>query len=960
MQAEYLAVGRYIVIPGPAAACIAIDGVHRTAPAPNHRPGVVALFNIICIHQPAALIGIVSNHILLNPGCGRDYTGITAIGSEHIVVVFNSKIHIGIALCPVQGFRALVGKGVGYGHSACIEAQAVPGITIVELIQVKTNVHIGISIEGGPVAIPCTTVGVIGIVIRCSCCIDSKYQVGIACIPQSLQIVSLQTGIGRNGQAIAADIAAGTPVVSTGQLLHNGQNLGFYGNHQYGIYIFNGIGAVFTDDLLTIYLYGNSNAVVGGNSKAIITAAQNRAFTTEGKAFAGGNGNTVINRLHRLNLHQKISKAGCICHHSKVLTGSKGSQIHLEGAGAVCKLIGTDSNFAVAPIVIAVPNQGAAQFTGQSDLQGSVTLGNQILGSSKAKLIVACSTPTDGLCVHIRDSQSAVVAVAVRYPIQQLKASNTGLIHLQAEYLAVGRYIVIPGPAAACIAIDGVHRTAPAPNHRPGVVALFNIICIHQPAALIGIVSNHILLNPGCGRDYTGITAIGSEHIVVVFNSKIHIGIALCPVQGFRALVGKGVGYGHSACIEAQAVPGITIVELIQVKTNVHIGISIEGGPVAIPCTTVGVIGIVIRCSCCIDSKYQVGIACIPQSLQIVSLQAGIGRNGQGICSLSATIAPAICKQQLIHHRSRAIIGCNILLSCNTVQIHCFQQTGKLIAGGTLGQLIVDVGIGTIIIQYEDFLFAVGDGNCVAIIILLRQQSFHLVVDHIGAINIGCTNCCYILAIDGDSIVAHLALHEVVTDIDSIIEYQRCTIVHFLFACGRICIAGTDILSGYGFHLGNIHSLCIMGIPGGIGTVIPQCIAELNLGGIGGIRCLHLLQIALNGPIGLCLHNRIAHKQLHFNALRRSVRLQAGSKYITVASAGVVRDFLCVGVVANGKSKHNIIHIGSIGRNQTVHVQNTIQGHTELFQTGCCCCSFCAGINRNHAKYHHNHKQHCE
>ena len=314
---------------------------------------------------------------------------------------------------------------------------------------------------------------------------------------------------------------------------------------------------------------------------------------------------------------------------------------------------------------------GTAQIAGKGDIQGSIAVSDQILGGSQTQLVIACCTPANSLLVNIGNSQSAIPLVAVRYPIQQLKAGCARLIHVEAEHLMVGGYIIIPGPAAAYATVYGIHGTTPAPQHGTGVIALGNIIGVHLPSALTGIVTDHIFLKPGGRRGHTKVIATGLQHIVAILNGKVAVGTTLCPVQGFSTLVSSGVRYCHRACIEVQTVPGIAIMELVQVNTNIHIGSCIEGCPVTIPLTAVGIVGIVIRSSLCIDSKYQVGISFCPQSLQIVSLQAGIGGNGQGIGSLSTAIAPAICKQQLINHRNRAIIFVNVLLSSNTVQIHC-------------------------------------------------------------------------------------------------------------------------------------------------------------------------------------------------------------------------------------------------------------------------------------------------
>jgi len=55
-----------------------------------------------------------------------------------------------------------------------------------ELIQVNTKFYISRCRKDLPVPIPLTAVGIIGIVIRSSLCVDGKYQVGIAFIPQLL------------------------------------------------------------------------------------------------------------------------------------------------------------------------------------------------------------------------------------------------------------------------------------------------------------------------------------------------------------------------------------------------------------------------------------------------------------------------------------------------------------------------------------------------------------------------------------------------------------------------------------------------------------------------------------------------------------------------------------------------------------------------------------------------------
>ena len=700
-------VGRYIVIPCPAAADITNDGIHRTAPAPQHRAGVIALGNIVGVHQPCTLTGIITYHILLNPGGRRDHTKVVAGGLKHIVAVLDGKVHIGVALCPTQGFCTLVGSGIGYCHCACIEVQAVPGIAIMELIQVNTDIHIGRGIKVCPVTAPLAAVGIVGIVVRCSLGIDSKDQVGVTFIPQSLHIVSLQAGINRNNQGVTANSAAGRPVISSQQFVYCGHYLGFHGNHQIAGDIFYRIGSIFADDFLTIYLYGSSNAVVGHYSKAVIRTFQSGIRTAEGITLTGGSSNAVVNRLNRLDLYQQISKAGSICHHGEGFTSIKGSQIDLKGVRAIYKLIGTDTNFTVAPIIVAVPNHSTAQIASQGDLQGGIAGSDQILGGGKAQLIVTFGTPTDGLCVHIGNSQSAVVAVAVRNPVQQLKAGCAGLIHVEAECGMVIRHIVVPSPAAVYITDNGIHRTAPAPQHGTGVATLRDIVRIHQPGTLTGIILHHILLNPGGRRSYAIVVAPSLQHIVAILNSKVTVGAALCPVQGFCTLVGSGIGYSHSACIEAYVVPGIAIMELIQVNTDIHIGRGIKVCPVTAPLAAVGIVGIVVRCSLGIDSKDQVGVALIPQCLQIICLQAGICGNGKRAVADLGTIAPAVCRQQLLHQLDGFAIGYKILLSSDAVQIHCLQQAEEFIFGGAFCQHSVEIGIDTVIAHFKNLLFAV-------------------------------------------------------------------------------------------------------------------------------------------------------------------------------------------------------------------------------------------------------------
>ena len=92
-----------------------------------------------------------------------------------------------------------------------------------------------------------------------------------------------------------------------------------------------------------------------------------------------------------------------------------------------------------------------------------------------------------------------------------------------------GGYIVIPRPTTIYIAVYGIHRTTPAPDHGPGVTALSNVICVHQPGALISIVLHHIFLKPLGRCCHAKVITVGFQHIVAIFHGKIGAGIILDP-----------------------------------------------------------------------------------------------------------------------------------------------------------------------------------------------------------------------------------------------------------------------------------------------------------------------------------------------------------------------------------------------------------------------------------------------
>ena len=391
--------------------------------------------------------------------------------------------------------------------------------------------------------------------------------------------------------------------------------MGFHADRQILRNIFHQVGVIvdrFQNG--TVHRYCQGGAVCDRNhGKGIITSLLHSRSTFKDEVIAAG-GSHIVDyygnlSYQGLDFYRQVGKGCAACHHSEGFIGIKGSQIYFKCVRAVCEAIGTDTNFTVAPIILAVPNLGTAQITGQGDIQMGITCSDQILGGGKTELVVACGAPANGLLVHIGNSQGAIPLVPVGYPIQQLKAGGAGLIHVEAEYLVVGRYIVIPGPAAVYITAYGIHGTAPAPKHRTGVFALGNIVGVHQPCTLTGIVLHHIFLKPGSGRGHTKVVAGSLQHIVAVLDGKVHIGAALCPTQGFCTLISLGRTDRHiSTHIDkGQCIPGIAVVELIQVNTQVLCARS-EVAPVAIPSSTMDEATVSGR----IDGKYQVGITLIP------------------------------------------------------------------------------------------------------------------------------------------------------------------------------------------------------------------------------------------------------------------------------------------------------------------------------------------------------------
>ena len=408
---------------------------------------------------------------------------------------------------------------------------------------------------------------------------------------------------------------------------------GFNANHKVSGHRLTRHGVNAVNRSVSNIVYGNCfqrHIGIGRNAEGIILSCGCLVFAIQSAAIAVNQLYGILLSLaHRFDLYQQVCKGGRICHHREGFLSIEGSQIYFKCVRAVYEAIGTDTNFTVAPVILTVPNLGTAQIAGQSNLQSGVTVSDQILGCSKTELVVAGSTPPDSLCIHIGNSQTAIPLVAVTDPIQHLKAGCTGLIQLETEYLIVGRYIVIPGPAAVYITAYGVHRAAPAPNHGTGVLALGNVICVHEQGALTGIVFHQVLFQPSSGRDHIEIIATSLQHIVAVLNGKVGVGAALCPVQGFCTLISTGTRYSHRACIEDQIVPGIAIVELIQVNTNVHICSRIQTGPITTPCAAVGIVGIVVGCGLGIDGKYQVGIALVPQLLHSSAGELAVGTGGQ-------------------------------------------------------------------------------------------------------------------------------------------------------------------------------------------------------------------------------------------------------------------------------------------------------------------------------------------
>ena len=176
----------------------------------------------------------------------------------------------------------------------------------------------------------------------------------------------------------------------------------------------------------------------------------------------------------------------------------------------------------------------------------------------------------------------------------------------------ISGYIIIPGPATIYIAVYGIHGTTPAPQQGSGIIAFDNVVCVHLPSTLTGVVLHHIFLKPLGRGFYTKVVSSGFQHIVAIFHGKIGAGIILDPVQGFRTLISLGRTDRHipTHIDKGHIIPGIAVVELVQVNSQILRACSYSS-PITIPRAAVDE----ITGRCGIDSKYQVCIACIPQTL---------------------------------------------------------------------------------------------------------------------------------------------------------------------------------------------------------------------------------------------------------------------------------------------------------------------------------------------------------
>ena len=173
--------------------------------------------------------------------------------------------------------------------------------------------------------------GIVGIVVRCSLCIDSKDQVGVACFPKLLHGRAAEAGIGTGGQA-AVFISRGS--CPTGSIQHHilrGKQLRFHTDRQILGNVFHQIG-VLTDRCQnsTVDRYGQGGAVYNGNDgKGIITSLLHNRSTFKDEVVAAGQkvnaGDTLV-VLEAMKMENEIPapKAGTVAQ----VVVSKGSSVN--------------------------------------------------------------------------------------------------------------------------------------------------------------------------------------------------------------------------------------------------------------------------------------------------------------------------------------------------------------------------------------------------------------------------------------------------------------------------------------------------------------------------------------------------------------------------------------------------------------------------------------------------------
>ena len=122
---------------------------------------------------------------------------------------------------------------------------------------------------------------------------------------------------------------------------------------------------------------------------------------------------------------------------------------------------------------------------------------DQLIGSDIAQFLIHGTAEGDAIVGHFGVAEGTP-SVPVGYKVGNLKPGNACPIHHQAEHfpllITVHLHIVHDRPFAN---IQIAYRTTPAPYYRPGIVALFHVICVYKPCALLrAVIGNTVFFHP--------------------------------------------------------------------------------------------------------------------------------------------------------------------------------------------------------------------------------------------------------------------------------------------------------------------------------------------------------------------------------------------------------------------------------------------------------------------------------